>query len=314
MFINRGSLRSYLIFALASLALLFASRQAEAQNYSVVPFAFNSKSLPAHYMGHDAQRVYTAIQNKRGLVKGEYETSTEFAKRFADAQVKVLYGGMHLSDVYAFSLSHGSEGYDNNAFSVTYDADGGKLNVSPTFDCSDDIGAAFEARSKIDEAGKYSGTNAFGVARTVNRVRDTVYDVVVDNVDDFDTQPTGISARKIVIRLPISPTTARKIRSSVRVIAVCTLSSSDGSGTTTKVYEQTPTLDNPTDSQTTKHYILATVKEFIVFDQSTGSVFSIIKAKSSTNDTIPQTPDDDAPLTPLEKANLRKFHDLMNKP
>lgn len=256
--------------------LTFSAPITKAHGYASTPFSTSAKTLPAHYLGHDAERVYVAIQHKIKLSRGEYESSDHFAARLKNASRAMLYGGMHLSDVYAFQVNN-RESYVANNVNISYDADHQTLHVSPVFTSENSI-TYFDFRSHNDESSRYSASNVYGVQKTVGKLRESNYRVLITNINDFDTVD-NLWQTKIVTEVPMSPATARLTRSHINVLAVGVLTQRSGSYTTTMTEKSTPTIDNPIDYGGVGHYICVKVTKFVVYDELSDKILATVSLR-----------------------------------
>ena len=162
----------YIVILLVSLLTapsVFAAENPLKQNKSKnatswKPSAFDetAKWLPANYTGINPINFYKMFKGKVDkLEKGKYETSEEFERRIADKDA--LLAPINTTDLYAFRMEDISAQYDADAkayrIGVGFSCDGRNTESSEMLTCK--VGSVIKKNST------YTGSNAYGVSRTV---------------------------------------------------------------------------------------------------------------------------------------------------
>jgi hypothetical protein len=165
-----------------------------------------------------------------------------------------------------------------SAVDISYDADMQVLRVDVRSDTyyqegRDGADRGILLRSDAIPAGTYVGSNAFGVKKTITRVKFAEYGVLLP-VDDpiFIQHPFEDQAEtsaRFLIRA--APTTAVTLKTTLRAALVCAIAYP-------AVLEETsrhkPTIAAPYETNTLRQFIPVVIRELILFDEITGKVIA----------------------------------------
>jgi len=236
----------------------------------------------------DIRSIIAMLENA-GTVRDEFETSAAYNDR-----LKAI--GKKLPEVWIVSVPH-KPGH------VSYDADARRLNISkwlfldfdnpPGYssldyrdalayvdnegkyktriqvDARDNLGVPLSRRVTV--ADKYDGTNSFGRTVKITRQKATTQAIferaggIDEDVFSAPIRP-GSAPRtsKVVFSLPIDPTTARTLKTSVRAaVLIAPKPPYFGRGS---VYHKRPTLTAPYDIEEELQVVVADIKCALVLD------------------------------------------------
>jgi len=158
-----------LLFFIFTAQGVFAEDKKDSLPWKPEVFADKIDKLPANYEGVDKKQLYRMFKEKvASVIKGEFETTSEFVKRTASKDA--LLAPINTSDLYAFKK--------NMIFS--YNADAQAYTIGGKYDWSCRSAAAYgndkdwftcnkSAISQTEDT--YVGSNAYGATFTVKRIR-----------------------------------------------------------------------------------------------------------------------------------------------
>ncbi|HXB70973.1 MAG TPA: hypothetical protein VNY05_22250 [Candidatus Acidoferrales bacterium] len=235
--------------------------------YSQIPFDPTSVRLPLHFLGNDIVRLYEAYKALRAAQKTEYETTDQFTKRIELAEAK-LPGNGTTPSVLAFVVPVVSE----------YDADAQLLNVG--VECSNPhgvqkhvLGSIGVKRHRSDRT--YVGSNAFGAKVNVDETHIVSFHIGVDNPDDYVIEG---AKNLIVSSLKNTPDEARRIKSTLSALALCSIDRGEESSDDFILNEAT--FDNPHEYWEEMGFLNTKLLAIWFFDSSSGKIYAKVEPTS----------------------------------
>ena len=232
------------------------------------PFDPTSVRLTAHFMGHDVVSLYKDYEAIRTAEKTEFETTDQFNKRIQLARTKVVMGSVAEATILAFVVPVESE----------YDADARSLTVG--VQCSNPHGEQKKVSDSIGVSRRtthreYVASNAFGVKVNVQETDVESFHIAVDNPDDF---PIATAKYLILSSIESAPDPARKIKSTVSALAVCSIQSGE-EATSDDFILSKATFDDPHEYFEQMHFLKTKLLAVWFFDSTSGKIY----AKVETN-------------------------------
>jgi hypothetical protein len=248
-------------------------------NWLQEPFDPSLASLPTGFAGHDVQALCVALQQGTP-VKGEFETTAAFDARVQAARANPLIGTVTSESILAFVIPR---------LTSLYDADSGVLFVKVPLEDPEEATPRSPTRralflTETKTSSTYVGTNAFGVASEVTRIRGNLFGLTFDNMDAF-TLPLralnlpwpGLGIGAILgAQMPLDPQTAMNLKPNLALLAV-------GKLTSRTAFEgrftHEPTRDSPDDIILLHHMLDIHLMSLWAYDATTGRVYGKIDAK-----------------------------------
>ena len=236
-------------------------------SFSTMEIGAKIDQLPPYYIGHSLPDVYSNLYKRKDrLQKSQYETTDSFEERLAIEHKKPIIGSLTLDNLFGFTFSN---------FDSKYDADDQTLTIEfeshypsddhPSLSITDFRSLLWSTSES--KTGSYVGSNAFGVKRRVAVYKGTEFHLVMPKralgdsiLDGLKLQCFGVPTQE-----------ARQTESRARVLIV---------GGITRPYigkgqsSYTPTIDEPTHTETDKFYLYFDPHLIYVFDLATGKILS----------------------------------------
>lgn len=167
--------------------------------YLITPLNLSTNKLPVGFKGNDPVNVFSKILNGR-MIKGEFETTSEYEKRILIADTKPIIGNLTKDSVFVFKIPTGYS-------MMNYEADSQKMTVSYEADIyAQDLPESSLSIKIFSKSRRYVGSNAFGRTVTITAYDETRYNLVVPNFDGL-TQFTPF-----LIEFDLDVNTAKQIK------------------------------------------------------------------------------------------------------
>lgn len=271
-FLNR-LIAALLIFGTCSAASAqHKAATSSSPAFATLPFDLSRESLTPLYGGLDATAVYAALSARGSIFeKSDFESSSDYTERLNDLKSKPLLHGMTMNDLYSFSVKPG----------IAYDADSKKMTV--TFRSVDEFDDAqsFEYDNTVNlkwsetsvAGGSYTGSNAFGVHRKINRIYTTRYSIEIN-------KPTWLTSEYIHKHdyttdagfvLTEDATVARSLSRTLRVLLIGSI---ERPFVTHETRPGHPTVDYPVDRSYLDRSIHVALRAIWLYDMATGDVIT----------------------------------------
>ncbi len=258
------------------------AKPALAPAYSTEALDLTTTKLPAGYMGHDPERLYTALAGKFSE-KGEFESTQEYEARLAQARTTPVIANLSLSDTFAgqIDLSKGTH-------EVRYDADQKVLRVTLELDLAvlDTGSFRYENRLKeirLKERTKvldvYTGKTAAGVEREVPKRQMDSWELLFTNFQSFPFKRGKYADvtfdMELPIALPMDVPAAKAAKPNLRALAVFQFKEPY-----IRNYENhvMPTLSLPEERLLHWYFLVTEVKEIWFYNLEMGEVYSKIRS------------------------------------
>jgi hypothetical protein len=251
----------------------------------------NWQNLPQDFRPHDISRISMRLADlKDREKKGEFETTEEYNKRLEANRRSPILGNLTLADVYAIEVEH---------LSKTYDADKRILKVrSPAISLGINLRAkkqdlrSFTVMSNLVGRSTYTGSNAFGVSKEIEKTEYANYDLEFDDaaffplyggsVSDFGKGEHYVYYAKFGTDIPMEAEEAMKSKGNIRALFVCKFISPY---INISESHTTPTIDSPKDVTVTTSKLSIDLLEVWFYNKVNGNVYA--KLRPSTKITEP---------------------------
>jgi hypothetical protein len=267
----------------------------------VIPFDINAEKMPFNYTGTDIARLYALLLKKAPLKKGEFETTTEYEKKVADAVT---------GDIYAFKMNEQSAWGGLRIH--PYDADAQKLKIDLETTwlskyTTEDYRASFIIKELDISSESYVGSNAFGATRLVTHYRATQFGIALvnqrefgksnydDNKYNLNIKTPLTSIRKVTIEIDMMPDKAKELKENIGVLLLCqpSLCKSNIKSFLKEgndlIFESSDlseaTIDRPSSHLYKRKYINVQILEVWIYDILTGEVLLKNRLKRSNDET-----------------------------
>lgn len=238
--------------------------------------------LAPGYQGVDPKRFYETFSSRtEALKKGEFETSEEFSQRTSDADT--VLAPISTKRVYAFRIQGIEPKY--NADRQVYEFFGlaGDYSCDPAGLTGGDRGMlTCKVANVMMLRDKYTGSNAYGASRVVERTRAThlalalpntprIFSVPKDSGSVFD-YPDSSGSVRLVDTLEMSIDRAKAIKGTIGVLFVGNVTGTslvDGKATLVE-----PKIDNPTDIFITTAALPFNLRKIVYYVIPTGEILA----------------------------------------
>jgi len=266
------------------------NKKIESQ-YDIRPFNLTVEKLPPNYKGHDIKKLYHELEKKKIPDKDEFETQEAYTKR-----TQSLFSAVP-KDFYAFKVVEFA--YFN------YDAESQMIEIQVPTDYSDiqrkvlekgihdSIEGGYDLRQmeqmkkgymkrknlilirRVDEGkSTYIASNSFGVKTKVTQHRQTLYDLELDNRENFwKGLRNKIGERVIKINMP--PHEAKNLKENFGLLLICRLShlTDPYRNISNDLSHLEPTLDEPEEYYSSMNFVSVELLEIWVYHIKSGKIF-----------------------------------------
>jgi len=237
-----------------------SSKRINENVYSTQPFEIRTENLPPEYRGVDLAQLSGALldlQSKSN--KDEFETTEQYRQRLRTLNSTALLGSLKLDSLYAFSFAP----TDTN-----YDADAQILNVLLSANYSGEHdGFGWNAYRLKGE--NYSAKNALGVEVEVSSEHVLSYYLIIRNAQEFALQRNDLWTT-FIVKIPIGQEKAKALKSSVRLLFVCSL---EAPFLSSRYSRHEPTIRSPYDETMNNEFVYVRLVQLIAYDSTTGLVY-----------------------------------------
>ena len=275
--------------------LLAQTRKAVAPvspTYSQLPFDPHCVRLPTPFMGNNIVRLCKDYEALSKTDKGEFETNADFNKRIELAETKFYMGNETIT--LAFVVPMVSE-YDADAqvFNVGVECSGrSQVKHVSLSDRADGKGAQAIPVTEHATSKTYVASNAFGANVPVESTEVESFYIGVRNrefTDNFGGTPIAsrleskfccdVLAREIIVSsIAGTPNEARRIKSTLAALAICSIQRGDTIISDDFVFYK-PTFDDPKEGSEQMHFLNAELLAVWFFDSSSGKIYAKVGPK-----------------------------------
>lgn len=274
---------SILIFALCALVSSYgsaASKSAKAvkaqQNWAPMQYDDTGTGFAAGYQGTDPKRFHQLFKERiEALKKGEFETSEEFSRRTEDADV--ILAPISTQKDYAFRVQEIEPKYDADTQTYQFRGSVGDYSCGPagligkdrsTFVC--------KVATVVMISDKYTGSNAYGASRVVNRIRGTALAIAIQNTSNvsgnvFD-YPDGNGSIRLVDTLPMPLERAKTLKGDIGLLFIGNITSPRWVEGKALLVE--PKVDHPSDIFFTTDALPFNLKKVVYYSLKTGEILA----------------------------------------
>lgn len=243
-----------------------ARTDAKRQGYSSKPLE-NVAKLPPDFHGNDIKTIYTVLERRANMKKGEYETSSQFEERCQEEANRPLDGELYDSSTFAFEISVEPE----------YNADDQTMTVPLLYDDYfeepqhlNESAEALVSDSHVKMGSTKKMSNAFGVTVDVRRWDHESYEIQFSR--NNHVLVSGQS-KPFAIPLSMSIKDAQESRDDIRALAICKLT-----GLVHNRSEHTdPTFNEPTITDDKVFILTVHLSEIWLYDLKSGTILKKVK-------------------------------------
>lgn len=230
-------------------------------------------NLGPNFAGHSTKSVYKLLA--AGRPRDEFESDAAYVERMAGV-VATAPDAVRQGALCAVGQLHFT--------SSSYDAEAQQFKVDALLVASGWIEDGHYSRfarvyggesSRKDS--KYTGTNAYGVTRTIFRMQRDSYFAAFTEADVRSAASEGSAEYESVtlaVIVPMRPESARRLKDH---LDIAVLYEPRPTYTTENTEYERPTLDDPSDSDDHQHIVRGKIRSIAVFDRTTGEVFKVIE-------------------------------------
>jgi len=173
--------------------------------YLITPLNLSTNKLPVGFKGNNPVDVFSKILIGR-MIKGEFETTSEYEKRILIADTKPIIGKLSIDSFFVFKIP-------TSYSMMTYDADVQKMTVSYETDIyADELPESSLSIKIFSKSKKYVGSNAFGRTVTITAYDETRYNLVMPNFDDLKPVSSKDKYLPALLEFSLDVNTAKQIK------------------------------------------------------------------------------------------------------
>ncbi len=232
-------------------------------------------------MGQNVGNIWESLyQQKDRFNKSEYETQAAFDLRLSLLSNGKVFAGKGLAGNLAVVLPLEVAHYDADKRELQVNLPVDELSAfsdeTPKLDETPNLGADFPTWKWANRwygSGNYIGSNAFGVKKVISRGKEIEISIAAP-------VPEAIQSRVLnrpeyskiggTIGIPMSPESALLRRKTLRALIIGPLTQPFISNFKSR---SSPTVDVPSDIDTTYMYLYMKIEQLWFFDQATGEIF-----------------------------------------
>lgn len=260
------------------------ARSVAPPTYSTVQIDATSKRLPRQYQGIDPELLYAVLEKRFDEnIKGEFETTEAFKARIAKVESAPLVGDVTKDGLIPLSISKESDIFDRVA--SRYDADKNELAVNIEMEApiigvqSDFNKRALPVKYVFRPSSTYVGQNAYGAKVKIEKSYTYVFQILVENFEDFLVKSRGTYKDTVTVKLNMSPLVALAAKNDMRVLAMFRLRAPFFQ----KGYSRhEPTISEPRDSLAVYQYLVGDATQFWFYSYTTGEIYAKLQPRPSS--------------------------------
>lgn len=232
-----------------------STRKTVAPSFAMAPFDLNVDKLPAGYLGHNIAALFSLLQ-RIAPEKREFESTAAVRQRLEVVDKEKLYA--FAEDAYKWK--------NNPECDLHYNADKAAWEVQ----CN--TLALISIDSGQTYLGTYRGSNAFGVSKTIQKVRRVLY--WLNNHSKLKKPKSYFLSNDLEFTLPMQPAQAKTARDRMRILYICKLFSPEnhpGFAYEREFYFE-PRIDDPEEVEGIEKNINVRMISMWVYDKFTGEI------------------------------------------
>lgn len=158
-----------------------------------------------------------------------------------------------------------------SAVNVTYDADRAQFAITIQGEIPPHAGGStLRVGNGPVSRHSYVGSNGFGAVREVAEYEFTEYNLVAANSAAFPL--TSKAPKRFYIHVPMGPEQAQRVKSQIRVLAVCRLVRPFVAAGKLR---KDPTHEDPVSLKINYSFLNVNILEFLVFNHETGEIYAV---------------------------------------
>jgi hypothetical protein len=245
------------------------ARVAEAKQIALL-----QKSVSPGFLGEDIRTAVATLARSSPGPKSEFETTAQYEARVASFMAR-RQQYVFVNNPTADALR---DAPDSDCEHFKYNADEQMLTRTVSLFTTAE-GAAFELKVDIMPTGQYVATNAFGVRKLVRRFEKNVYELRVTKKPEFFEEAVGGGEWLLKIKLPMRATEAMVLKSTLRIVLVCTVSEPD---IRRGQWRTEATITEPSEVHVHTKGLPVRIDKLFVFDRRTGRIMALFGGVSSS--------------------------------
>jgi hypothetical protein len=259
--------------------------QAQPTTRNTTPLAYSHKAfsgvLTPHFQGNDLKKIVDNLAARDKVVKGEFETSDQYATRREELDRAPLSDGIARNGTLAlvFQTEHSMRTrlHETPQLSIDYDADAATMTVRTLVQSVTAESGLWVATTIWDKASETVSfgiaSNAYGAKAQVRYSAASNYGIAYPSRSRVDAEGEVQSPMEpVLIKFPLSPAKATLVKNRLRVLIVCTVRDTDPLFTTES--HETATITDPYEWHDKYSYLQVRPSETWVFDSETGEVLA----------------------------------------